>query len=499
MPGALGELLCGATRPDRLADASRRAALGQQRQDEVGPRRDDPRRVASDRLHVGELQERVPRRQGVAEELEPVLRHHHQDGLARRQAAFDVRDGALQVLVVPRVEERFVPERRGSNWYFGERAHGSLRLPVGRPRTRTPEGATMSRCRCSPTGSGRSTRPRTTCCCGPGSATGSPKRTSSWRGTRAARRRPPLVAPDGPRCGRHDHRRRGRARAGHVLLVPVRGGRRAVPGGAHPHAAGPGASTVPARPRRAAPATRSPRSACTGPWPSARSTSWCTSATTSTRTPGTRGRAPTSRPTPRVTLDDYRRRIAQIRADPDTQALHQRHPVTTIWDDHDLSDNAWRTGAKHHDPERARSVGCPGAGRRAGPARVVARPLGRPVRSARHLAFAGGRRPRRAGPPRHPLRGTGPPGRRRRGPRRSTTRTAPCSATRNEAGWRSGCARPSSRGPWCSAASSSTSWSCPGRVRSRRSTRCCRTATRCSTAGSCTTTSGTATRRSAAA
>jgi alkaline phosphatase D len=53
-----------------------------------------------------------------------------------------------------------------------------------------------------------------------------------------------------------------------------------------------------------------------------------------------------------VTLDDYRRRLAQIRSDPDTQALHLRHPVTTIWDDHDLSDNAWRTGAKHHDPER---------------------------------------------------------------------------------------------------------------------------------------------------
>jgi len=32
--------------------------------------------------------------------------------------------------------------------------------------------------------------------------------------------------------------------------------------------------------------------------------------------------------------------------------LHLRHPMTTIWDDHDLSDNAWRDGAKHHDPRR---------------------------------------------------------------------------------------------------------------------------------------------------
>ncbi len=52
-----------------------------------------------------------------------------------------------------------------------------------------------------------------------------------------------------------------------------------------------------------------------------------------------------------TTLDDYRRRIAQIRRDPDAQALHLRHPMVTIWDDHDLADNAWRDGAKKHDPD----------------------------------------------------------------------------------------------------------------------------------------------------
>ena len=51
-----------------------------------------------------------------------------------------------------------------------------------------------------------------------------------------------------------------------------------------------------------------------------------------------------------TTLDDYRRRIAQVRTDPDAQALHLRHPMVTIWDDHDLADNAWRTGAKKHAP-----------------------------------------------------------------------------------------------------------------------------------------------------
>jgi alkaline phosphatase D len=66
---------------------------------------------------------------------------------------------------------------------------------------------------------------------------------------------------------------------------------------------------------------------------------------------GSRGPRSHDPPHTAVTLDDYRRRIAQIRADPDAQALHLRHPMVTIWDDHDLSDNAWRDGAKKHDPE----------------------------------------------------------------------------------------------------------------------------------------------------
>lgn len=52
-----------------------------------------------------------------------------------------------------------------------------------------------------------------------------------------------------------------------------------------------------------------------------------------------------------TTLDDYRARYAQLRRDPDVQYLHARHPMITIWDDHDLADNAWRTGAKAHDPD----------------------------------------------------------------------------------------------------------------------------------------------------
>lgn len=52
-----------------------------------------------------------------------------------------------------------------------------------------------------------------------------------------------------------------------------------------------------------------------------------------------------------VTLADYRRRHAQARRDPDLQALHARHPMVSLWDDHDLADNAWRGGAKSHDDD----------------------------------------------------------------------------------------------------------------------------------------------------
>jgi alkaline phosphatase D len=52
-----------------------------------------------------------------------------------------------------------------------------------------------------------------------------------------------------------------------------------------------------------------------------------------------------------VTLDDYDRRYAQIRREPAVLALHARHPMVTMWDDHDVADNAWRHGAKAHDPD----------------------------------------------------------------------------------------------------------------------------------------------------
>ncbi len=52
------------------------------------------------------------------------------------------------------------------------------------------------------------------------------------------------------------------------------------------------------------------------------------------------------------TLDDYRRRYAQYRSDPDVQAISAAHPIISTVDDHELADGAWRDGATDHDPKR---------------------------------------------------------------------------------------------------------------------------------------------------
>jgi alkaline phosphatase D len=51
-----------------------------------------------------------------------------------------------------------------------------------------------------------------------------------------------------------------------------------------------------------------------------------------------------------ITLEDYRRRYATYRRDPDLQALHAAHPMIAVWDDHEFADNAWTGGANNHDP-----------------------------------------------------------------------------------------------------------------------------------------------------
>jgi len=47
-------------------------------------------------------------------------------------------------------------------------------------------------------------------------------------------------------------------------------------------------------------------------------------------------------------LDDYRRRYAQYRSDPDLQAVHAVMPFITVWDDHEFADDTWRDGSVDH-------------------------------------------------------------------------------------------------------------------------------------------------------
>lgn len=53
-----------------------------------------------------------------------------------------------------------------------------------------------------------------------------------------------------------------------------------------------------------------------------------------------------------VTLSDYRIRYATYRADPDLQEAHRQHPFIAVWDDHELTNDAWAGGAANHNPEQ---------------------------------------------------------------------------------------------------------------------------------------------------
>jgi alkaline phosphatase D len=50
-----------------------------------------------------------------------------------------------------------------------------------------------------------------------------------------------------------------------------------------------------------------------------------------------------------VTLADYRVRYATYRSDPDLQEVHARHPFIVVWDDHELTNDAWSGGAANHN------------------------------------------------------------------------------------------------------------------------------------------------------
>ncbi len=49
-----------------------------------------------------------------------------------------------------------------------------------------------------------------------------------------------------------------------------------------------------------------------------------------------------------LSLADYRARYAQYRSDPDLQAAHHNQPFICVWDDHEITNDAWRNGAENH-------------------------------------------------------------------------------------------------------------------------------------------------------
>ena len=53
-----------------------------------------------------------------------------------------------------------------------------------------------------------------------------------------------------------------------------------------------------------------------------------------------------------VTLADYRLRYATYRTDPDLQEAHRQFPFVLVWDDHEMTNDAWSGGGINHNPER---------------------------------------------------------------------------------------------------------------------------------------------------
>ena len=52
-----------------------------------------------------------------------------------------------------------------------------------------------------------------------------------------------------------------------------------------------------------------------------------------------------------VSLQDYRRRHALYKTDPDLQAAHRAFPWILTFDDHEVCDNTWSGGANNHQPD----------------------------------------------------------------------------------------------------------------------------------------------------
>lgn len=52
-----------------------------------------------------------------------------------------------------------------------------------------------------------------------------------------------------------------------------------------------------------------------------------------------------------ITLDDYRTRYSLYRRDKDLMAAHANHPFIVIWDDHEIANNSYVSGAQNHQED----------------------------------------------------------------------------------------------------------------------------------------------------
>ncbi|MBL4787794.1 MAG: alkaline phosphatase D family protein [Kordiimonadaceae bacterium] len=52
-----------------------------------------------------------------------------------------------------------------------------------------------------------------------------------------------------------------------------------------------------------------------------------------------------------LSLEDYRKRYALYRTDPDLLAAHAAHPFICVWDDHEVANDTWKDGAQNHSDD----------------------------------------------------------------------------------------------------------------------------------------------------
>lgn len=88
-----------------------------------------------------------------------------------------------------------------------------------------------------------------------------------------------------------------------------------------------------------------------------------------------------------VTLEDYRRRHALYKTDPDLAALHARYAFVTTIDDHELTNNAWADGAENHQDAEGGYAARKAAAMQAYLEWMPVRPTGDTLQIHRQMAF----------------------------------------------------------------------------------------------------------------